>query len=128
MIPSNALANDILAKVVELVKEDNGAQLPALDAFPIAIYVTDIDGLITYFNQACVNFAGRTPKISYDRWCVSWKLYTNEGAFLPHERCPMALAIQTKRVIRGVTAVAERPDGVRIKISTVSDARIRRKR
>jgi hypothetical protein len=33
MIPSNALANDILAKVVELVKEDNGAQLPALDAF-----------------------------------------------------------------------------------------------
>jgi hypothetical protein len=27
----------------------------------------------------------------------------------------MALAIQTKRVIRGVTAVAERPDGVRIK-------------
>jgi PAS domain-containing protein len=59
MIPSDALANVILAKVVDLVKKNNGAQLRALDAFPVAIYATGIDGYITYFNQACIDFAGR---------------------------------------------------------------------
>jgi hypothetical protein len=42
---------------------------------------------------------------------VTWKLYTAEGEYLPHDRCPMAVAIGERRPIRGVSAVAERPDG-----------------
>ena len=30
------------------------------------------------------------------------------------ERCPMAVAIQEDRRVRGITAVAERPDGTRV--------------
>jgi PAS domain-containing protein len=101
--------------VVAFVRKGDRLQLHTLDAFPVAIYVTDIDGFITYFNPACIDFAGRTPTLNQDRWCVTWKLYTNTGDFLPHERCPMAVAIQTKQAVRGVTAVAERPDGIRIK-------------
>jgi PAS domain-containing protein len=115
MISPDAVANEILRKVVAFVKQGDRAQLHALDSFPVAIYVTDIDGFITYFNPACIYFAGRTPTLNQDRWCVTWKLYTDQGDFVPHERCPMAVAIQTKRTIRGVTAVAERPDGIRIK-------------
>jgi PAS domain-containing protein len=115
MIPSDIGADEILRKVVGVVKKADPAQLRALDSFPVAIYVTDIDGFITYFNPACIDFAGRTPTLNRDRWCVTWKLYTDAGDFLPHERCPMAVAIQTRRAVRGVTAVAERPNGIRIR-------------
>ena len=81
---------------------------------PAAIYVTDDDGLITYFNPACLDFTGRRPEVGEDRWCVTWRLYTNAGEFLPHDECPMAVAINTRRPVRGVTAVAERPDGTRV--------------
>lgn len=86
----------------------------ALDQLPAAIYVTDEDGIITYFNPACIDFTGRRPEVGRDRWCVTWRLYTNAGEFLPHDECPMAVAINTRRPIRGVTAVAERPDGTRV--------------
>jgi PAS domain-containing protein len=110
----NAVADEILRKVAELVMMDDPSQLQGLDAFPIAIYVTDGRGFITYFNSACVDFAGREPQIHRDRWCVTWKLFTNNGDFLPHDQCPMAIAIRSKRAVRGDTAVAERPDGTRI--------------
>jgi PAS domain S-box-containing protein len=86
----------------------------ALDQLPAAIYVTDEDGVVTYFNPACIDFTGRRPEVGRDRWCVTWRLYTNAGEFLPHDECPMAVAINTQRPIRGVTAVAERPDGTRV--------------
>jgi PAS domain-containing protein len=114
MISPDFVADAILRKVVAFVKGGDRVQLHALDTFPVAIYVTDIDGFITYFNPACIDFAGRTPTLNQDRWCVTWKLYTYSGDFLPHERCPMAVAIRTKRAVRGATAVAERPDGVRV--------------
>jgi len=84
-----------------------------LQALPAAIYTTDSDGRITFFNKACIGFAGRTPKIG-EMWCVTWKLFWPDGTPLPHEDCPMAVALKEKRPIRGVDAVAERPDGSRI--------------
>ena len=81
---------------------------------PAPIYVTDAGGVISYFNRPCIEFAGRTPTVGQDRWCVTWKLYTDEGEFLPHDQCPMAVAIRQKISVRGATAVAERPDGSRI--------------
>ncbi len=45
---------------------------------------------------------------------MTWKLYTTEGVFLPHDQCPMAEAIYQKRPVRGVAAMAERPDGTRV--------------
>jgi hypothetical protein len=59
-------------------------------------------------------FAGRTPTIGRGRWCVTWTLYANQGDFLPHDQCPMAVVIQTRHAVRGATAVAERPNGTRI--------------
>jgi PAS domain S-box-containing protein len=114
VVPTDAVADEILRKVADLVKTGDSTRLRALDAFPVAIYVTDIDGFITYFNPTCIELAGREPTILQDRWCVTWKLYTNQGDFLPHRQCPMAVAIHTRRAVRGVTAIAERPDGTRI--------------
>jgi PAS domain S-box-containing protein len=85
-----------------------------LAAIPAAIYTTDAQGKITYYNQAAVELAGRTPTIGSDEWCVTWKLYKPDGTPLPHHECPMAIALKEGRPIRNAEAIAERPDGSRI--------------
>src|SRR5439155_24168802 len=85
-----------------------------LAAIPAAIYTTDEQGKITYFNQAAVEFSGRTPTLGSDEWCVTWKLFMPDGTPLPHDECPMAIALKEGRAVRGVEAVAERPDGTRV--------------
>jgi PAS domain S-box-containing protein len=85
-----------------------------LDAIPAAIYTTDARGRITYFNQASVALAGRTPTVGGDEWCVTWKLYWPDGTPLPHDECPMAIALKEGRPVRNVEALAERPDGSRV--------------
>lgn len=85
-----------------------------LDALPAAIYTTDDAGRITYYNSAAVELAGREPTLGSDSWCVTWKLYWPDGTPLPHDQCPMALALKEKRPNSGMEAVAERPDGTRV--------------
>ena len=85
-----------------------------IDALPAAIYTTDAQGRLTHFNPACVEFSGRTPQLGSDHWCVTWKLYYPDGTPMPHDACPMAIALKEGRVIRGVEAIAERPDGTRV--------------
>jgi PAS domain-containing protein len=103
----------IIAAAVSAARDGNDSFPTLFDALDLPLYVTDADGTVTYYNRACVDFAGRVPEIGQDRWCVTWKLYTAAGDFLPHDVCPMALAIRENRSIRGVEAVAERPDGSR---------------
>ncbi|OCK56968.1 PAS domain S-box protein [Bradyrhizobium sp. LMTR 3] len=85
-----------------------------LAAIPAAVYTTDAQGKITYFNPAAVEFSGRTPALGSDEWCVTWKLFNPDGTPLPHDQCPMAVALKEGRVVRGAEAVAERPDGTRV--------------
>ena len=94
--------------------EGDRALQDAIETLPAPIYLTDADCWVTFFNRACVDFAGRTPVAGQDRWCVTWRLYTEKGAPLPHDCCPMAMAIREQREIRGVVAFAERPDGSRV--------------
>jgi PAS domain S-box-containing protein len=107
-------ANDILARVLSAIADETGELADALEEFPAPIYLTDADGIVTHFNRACVGFTGRLPVTGKDRWCVTWKLYTDTGEFLPHDQCPMANAIRSKQPVRGISAVAERPDGTRV--------------
>ncbi|HJR22700.1 MAG TPA: PAS domain-containing protein [Dongiaceae bacterium] len=85
-----------------------------IDALPTAIYTTDAEGRITHFNPAAAAFAGRVPKLGTDEWCVTWKLYHPDGTPMPHDQCPMALALRMGRPILGAEAIAERPDGTRV--------------
>lgn len=84
-----------------------------LGALPAAIYTTDARGRITFYNQAAVAFAGRTPVLG-EEWYVSWKMFQSDGTPLAHDQCPMAVAIREQRAVHGVEAMAERPDGSRI--------------
>jgi PAS domain S-box-containing protein len=85
-----------------------------VDALPAAIYTTDAKGRITHFNPAAVEFSGRVPELGTDKWCVTWKLFRPDGTRLPHDECPMAVALKEGRILDGMETIAERPDGKRI--------------
>ena len=85
-----------------------------LGELPAAIYVTDALGRITYFNEAAATLWGHRPTLGTSEWCGSWKLFWPDGRALPHGDCPMAIAIKEKRTVRGMEAIAERPDGTRV--------------
>src|SRR5258708_4352144 len=85
-----------------------------LDVIPAAIYTTDAEGRITYYNKAAAALWGHRPTLGEAEWGGSWRLYRTDGTPLPHDQCPMALALKEKRPMRGVEAIAERPDGSRV--------------
>jgi PAS domain S-box-containing protein len=84
-----------------------------LEALPAAIYTTDPQGRLTYFNAAAVKLSGRTPQLGTDQWCVTWKIFLADGTPLPHDQCPMAVALRGRTVANGIEYIAERPDGTR---------------
>jgi PAS domain S-box-containing protein len=86
-----------------------------LEALPVAVYTTDAQGRITFFNQAAVEFWGRAPEPGTEYWCGSWRLYWPDGRPLAHSDCPMAIALKEGRAVRGLEAIAERPDGTRVR-------------
>jgi PAS domain S-box-containing protein len=85
-----------------------------LDALPVAIYATDVDGGITYYNEAAADLWGYRPALGHAFWCGAFKLFWPDGTPLAHDECPMAIALKTQRAVRGVEAVFERPDGKRV--------------
>jgi PAS domain S-box-containing protein len=85
-----------------------------LQSLPVAVYTTDAAGRIDFYNEAAAQLWGVRPELGKSEFCGSWKLYWPDGTPLPHHDCPMALALREKRPIRGMEAVAERPDGTRV--------------
>lgn len=85
-----------------------------LQALPAAIYTTDLEGKITFYNEAAAKLWGVEPELHRSEFCGSWKLYWPDGTYLPHDQCPMAIALKEGRAISGRVAVAERPDGTRV--------------
>ncbi|HEY6259468.1 MAG TPA: PAS domain S-box protein [Xanthobacteraceae bacterium] len=85
-----------------------------LEALPVAVYTTDAEGRITFFNQAAADLWGHRPELGSDQWCGSWRLYWPDGRPLPHDQCPMAVTLREGRPVRGIEAILERPDGTRV--------------
>jgi two-component system CheB/CheR fusion protein len=89
-----------------------------ITALPAAVYTTDAQGRITFFNPACVDLAGRTPEIGTDAWCIGSRLYHPDATPMAHDTSPMAAALKENREIRGEEILVERPDGTRTPILT----------
>jgi PAS domain S-box-containing protein len=100
-------------RMEDRIRESEQHMRDLLEGLPAAVYTTDAAGRITFYNKAAVEMAGRTP-LANEQWCVTWHLFTPDGAPLPHDQCPMAIALKEDRPVRGEEAIAERPDGSRI--------------
>lgn len=110
----------LLDTAINVLSADCIERRAMLDELQVPIYTTGSNGAVTYWNRACVDFAGREPELGQDRWCVTWQLYTTTGEPLPHENCPMAEAVKQQRPVRDTVAIAERPDGSRVAFKAYS--------
>ena len=86
----------------------------ALDALPVAVYTTDAEGRITFFNDAAAELWGRRPELTTSFWCGAAKLFWPDGREMALEECPMAVSLRDGVAVRGVEAILERPDGSRV--------------
>lgn len=84
-----------------------------LEAIDVAVYTTNADGRITFFNEAAARFWGRRPQLG-EEWCGSLRLKWPDGRPMRHDECPMAIALRENREVRGGEAIAERPDGSQV--------------
>lgn len=117
LLAQHGSPDQVIAYVSRFVADQKAGETRYADllaTLPFAVYTTDARGRITFYNEAAVALWGRRPVLGRDRWCGSWHIYSPNGAPLPHDRCPMAVAIREDRKVRGVSAVAERPDGTRV--------------
>jgi PAS domain S-box-containing protein len=104
-------------RMQEAIRANERRLSDLLQALPAAIYTTDAEGRISFYNQAAADLAGHEPVLGSDEWCVTWKLFRPDGTPLPHDQCPMAVALRENREVRGEEAIAERPDGTRTPFS-----------
>jgi PAS domain S-box-containing protein len=84
-----------------------------LDALGVAVYTTDSDGRITFFNAAAAEFWGRRPILG-ELWCGSLHLLWPDGSAMRHDECPMAVTLHEARPVRGGQAIAVRPDETQV--------------
>jgi PAS domain S-box-containing protein len=105
-----------LVRLFGALTRPHGAEEPYrtfLEALAVAVYTTDAEGRITFFNQAAVDLWGRRPELG-EEWCGSLRLFHLDGRPMAHSECPMAIALKENRPVRGSAALAERPDGRRV--------------
>ena len=107
------------ARLLSSVQRETEQHFPdLLNALPVAVYTTDVDGCITFFNQAAVALWGRTPRLGEDKWCGTHAVRWSDGRPMRHDECPMAVALRERRAVPGSEAIAERPDGSMIHFLT----------
>jgi PAS domain S-box-containing protein len=100
----------------DALRESEQHMRQVLEALPIAVFTTDAAGKITFCNGAATALAGRQPRPGEDEWFTTWKLRRSDGTPMPHDERPLAMALRDNRLVPGIEALAERPDGKRVPI------------
>jgi two-component system sensor kinase FixL len=87
-----------------------------LSQIPVAAYTCDAMGHLTYFNSLAAAVWGRTATLrdSAQRFCGSYRMYSPDGAPVPHNECGMARALLEGRPYNGYEVVViEQENGTR---------------
>ena len=100
----------------QALRESEQRYRTLISALPVALYTTDAQGYLTFYNDAAAKLWGREAQLGHDRWCGAWQLQRDGQPVLP-EQSTMALALQTERPIPGEEAVVIRPDQRRVFIA-----------
>ncbi len=94
--------------------EDRNTQL--LEGLPVALYTTDADGYVVYYNEACATLWGERPPPGSAQWTGAWGLQHIDGRPMAHHESPMCTALKTGKPVRDVESMTVRRDGTRIPI------------
>jgi PAS domain S-box-containing protein len=84
-------------------------------SLPVAAYICDASGQITYFNERAAELWGREPKLNdpTERFCGAGEHLFDDGSPLPREQYWMAFSLQYARRYSDCRVVIARPDGAR---------------
>ncbi len=80
-------------------------------ALPIAIYTTDAEGRVVFYNSSAAALFGGAPGIGSTDWCSSQKLMWPDGTHMVPGKCPMSIALRERRAIQGAEAMVRRDNG-----------------
>ena len=95
-----------------------------LELLPTAVFMTDAEGRLTFYNEAAAALWGRRPELLATKWCGSWRMHAADGKPLPPADSPVAVSLREGRAVRGIEIIVERADGVRVRVHpTVSPLR-----
>jgi PAS domain S-box-containing protein len=81
-----------------------------LNALPVAIYATDAEGRLTFYNDAASMLWGFHPWLGDMDWAKAWKLCDGAGELVPYAQSPLAHSWTGT----GEEVSAWRPDGTRV--------------
>lgn len=93
------------------VSQEPGDLQAMLLQMPVALYTTDTQGVITFYNKEAEELWLRKPEIGVDQWCGSWKVKYPDGSPMQLDECPMAITLKTNQAVRGQEIIVMRPDG-----------------
>jgi PAS domain S-box-containing protein len=84
-----------------------------VDILPVAVWVCDASGVVERYNRRAAELWGREPRPDdiADRFGGSFRIYTADGTYLPHEAGPMAEVLRTGLPVSNQELVIERFDG-----------------
>ncbi|MDR3460816.1 MAG: PAS domain S-box protein [Beijerinckiaceae bacterium] len=85
-----------------------------LQSLSEALYATDPEGTVTFFNPAAREMWGVGPRLGKNHIGEIWKLFRPDGRPLAAHEAPLALALKNGRPVRGLQLIGERSDGRRI--------------
>ncbi|TWI50930.1 PAS domain S-box-containing protein [Pseudomonas duriflava] len=85
-----------------------------LEGLATAVYTTDAQGYLTFYNEAAVKLWGYRPQLGECRWCGSWQVLRPNGQALPPDEYPITITLQTGRAFNGEEAILVRKDGTQI--------------
>src|SRR5262249_62104224 len=77
------------AALAKFVRE--GAMIPGtdlLEALPVAVYTTDAEGRITFYNRAAAERWAHNPELGPSPWCGSSRRYVPDGPPTPPRHSP----------------------------------------
>jgi PAS domain S-box-containing protein len=86
-----------------------------LMALPVAVYRTDPDGRIAFFNRAAAELWGHEPAAG-SLWCGALRRYRPDGGPMEAGESPTRVAIRDGIALRGIETSIERPDGTRVAV------------
>ncbi len=95
------------------LRESEERHRQLLSLMPAAVYSCDVTGVITYYNERAAELWGQAPQIGdpHKLFCGSDQMILPNGMPLPHEQCPMAVALREGRSFRDEEVNVRQPNG-----------------
>jgi PAS domain S-box-containing protein len=127
MKQSSVVDQDIIAPILQILKEEYFGESSILNLLPHAVYVCEVSGKIIHYNRKAIELWGRTPQKGHtdELYCGSYKLHYPDGTYLPHNETPVAACLADGLPRENMEVIIERPDyskiTVRVNVVPIKD-------